>query len=317
MRAYIIRRLLLIIPTILLVCILVFLSMRLMPGTVIDMLQDALAGHGNIDRVALMHTLGLDQPIYVQFGKWVGNLITHGSLGTSLLTNKAVNEAVIPRIPVSLELGVIGIIVGLLIAFPIGIYSAIRQDSVGDYIGRSIAVLFIAVPNFWIGTLVVVLPAIWWHWTAPISYVPLTQNFLENMVQFMIPGTVLGLALSGTAMRMTRTMMLEVLRQDYTRTAWAKGLRERVVILRHALKNALIPVVTVIGLNIPILIGGTVVIESIFSLPGMGRLFMDSLLKRDYPTVAGINFIIAGFVLITNLGVDVTYAYLVPRIRYK
>lgn len=317
MSSYIVRRLFLMIPTLLLVCILVFLSLRLMPGSVIDLMQNALAGQGNVDRAELEHELGLDQPVQVQFGKWIGGLFTHGSLGTSVWTRKSVNEDVLPRIPVSFELGVIGILVGLLIAFPVGIYSATHQDTSGDYIGRSIAVLFIAMPNFWIGTMVVVFPAVWWHWIAPIGYVPITKDVWKNLSQFMIPGTVLGLALSGTAMRMTRTMMLEVLRQDYIRTAWAKGLNGRVVILRHALRNAMIPVLTVIGLNIPILIGGTVVIESIFSLPGMGRLFTDALLHRDYPTVAGINIVVACFVLITNLVVDLTYGYLDPRIKYK
>jgi len=317
MRNYIIRRVLLMIPTLLLVTIIVFLSIRLMPGTVIDQLQDQLAGVGEIDRDELMHVLGLDMPIHIQYGRWIGNLVLHGDLGTSLRTQRAVAEGIAPRVPVSLELGLIGIIVGLLIAIPVGVYSAIRQDTPGDYMGRSIAIGFISIPNFWIGTMVVVFPAIWWQWTPPIQYVPFAQNPIENLGQFMIPGVVLGLVLSGTTMRMARTMMLEVLRQDYVRTAWAKGLTERTVVMRHALRNALIPVLTTMGLNVPIMIGGTVIIEQIFCLPGMGRYFLDALSKRDYTTVCGLNLVIACFILVANLLIDLSYAYLDPRIRYE
>jgi len=317
MRNYIIRRVLLMIPTLLLVTIIVFLSIRLMPGSVIDQLQDQLAGVGEIDREELMHLLGLDMPIHVQYGRWIGNLVLHGDLGTSLRTQRAVAEGIAPRVPVSLELGLIGIIVGLLIAIPVGVYSAIRQDTLGDYMGRSIAIGFISIPSFWIGTMVVVFPAIWWQWTPPVQYVPFAQNPIENLGQFMIPGIVLGLVLSGTTMRMARTMMLEVLRQDYVRTAWAKGLTERTVVMRHALRNALIPVLTTMGLNVPIMIGGTVVIETIFCLPGMGRYFLDALNKRDYTTVCGLNLVIACFVLVANLLIDLSYAYLDPRIRYE
>jgi len=305
------------IPTLLLVTIIVFLSIRLMPGTVIDQLQDQLAGVGEIDRDELMHVLGLDMPIHIQYGRWIGNLVLHGDLGTSLRTQRAVAEGIAPRVPVSLELGLIGIIVGLLIAIPVGVYSAIRQDTPGDYMGRSIAIGFISIPNFWIGTMVVVFPAIWWQWTPPIQYVPFAQNPIENLGQFMIPGVVLGLVLSGTTMRMARTMMLEVLRQDYVRTAWAKGLTERTVVMRHALRNALIPVLTTMGLNVPIMIGGTVIIEQIFCLPGMGRYFLDALSKRDYTTVCGLNLVIACFILVANLLIDLSYAYLDPRIRYE
>jgi len=305
------------IPTLLLVTIIVFLSIRLMPGSVIDQLQDQLAGVGEIDREELMHLLGLDMPIHVQYGRWIGNLVLHGDLGTSLRTQRAVAEGIAPRVPVSLELGLIGIIVGLLIAIPVGVYSAIRQDTLGDYMGRSIAIGFISIPSFWIGTMVVVFPAIWWQWTPPVQYVPFAQNPIENLGQFMIPGIVLGLVLSGTTMRMARTMMLEVLRQDYVRTAWAKGLTERTVVMRHALRNALIPVLTTMGLNVPIMIGGTVVIETIFCLPGMGRYFLDALNKRDYTTVCGLNLVIACFVLVANLLIDLSYAYLDPRIRYE
>jgi peptide/nickel transport system permease protein len=208
-------------------------------------------------------------------------------------------------------------ITALLVAFPIGIYSAIRQDTAGDYLGRSFAILCIAVPGFWLGTMIFVFPAKWFSWTPPVIYYPITRDLWANLGQFIIPGILMGMAMSGTTMRMTRTMMLEVLRQDYIRTAWSKGLRERVIVVRHALKNALIPVITIIGLQLPILIGGSVIMEQIFALPGMGRLMLDALSARDYPVVSGVNLVVAMVILAANLLVDLTYAWLDPRIRYR
>jgi len=207
--------------------------------------------------------------------------------------------------------------VALIIAFPIGIYSAIRQDTWGDYIGRTFAILCIAVPGFWLGTLIIVFPSIWWGWSPSISLIRFPEDPMGNLVQFIVPAIVLGMALSGVTMRMTRTMMLEVLRQDYIRTAWSKGLKERVVVIRHALKNALIPVVTLVGLQLPILVGGTVIIEQIFSLPGMGRLIVEATFDRDYPMITGVMLFFAIAVMLINLFVDLTYAYFDPRVHYR
>ena len=324
MQAYIIRRLLLIIPTMFLVTVIVFLLVRLIPGNVIDiMLQEMTSGVGmeggleDIDREAIMHRLGLDLPIHVQYGRWVGGMILHGSLGDSLRTQRAATEMVAERIPVTVEIGLMALLLGLLIAIPLGIYSAIRQDTWGDYLGRSIAIGLIAIPGFWIGTMIMVFPSIWWHWTPPMEYIHLTEDPLGNIGMLIIPAVVLGTQMSGATMRMTRTMMLEVLRQDYIRTAWSKGLKERLVVTRHALKNALIPVVTIVGLQLPIMIGGTVIIEQIFNLPGVGRLMLDAINKRDYTIVSAVNLIIATFVLVNNLVVDLTYGYLDPRVRYR
>jgi peptide/nickel transport system permease protein len=208
------------------------------------------------------------------------------------------------------------IIFGLLIAIPIGVYSAIRQDTPGDYIGRTISILGIAIPNFWLGTIVVVYPAIWWGWSPPLELVSLREDPITNLKVFLLPSIVLGFALSGVTMRMMRAMMLEVLRQDYIRTAWAKGLKEKVIIIRHALKNALIPVVTLVGLQVPILIGGTVVVEQIFTLPGMGNLMLDAITQRDYPIISGLMLILGSTVLVNNLMVDLSYGLLDPRVRY-
>ncbi|MDE0228486.1 MAG: ABC transporter permease [Spirochaetaceae bacterium] len=208
------------------------------------------------------------------------------------------------------------IVIGLVIALPVGIYSAIRQDTAADYLGRSFAILGLATPNFWLALMVVLYPAIWWGWSPSMELIPLAEDPLGNLGMFLIPSLILGTASAAATMRMTRTMMLEVLRQDYIRTAWAKGLRERVVVMRHAVKNALIPVVTLIGLQLPILIGGSVIMENIFNLPGLGRLMVVALEERDYPVVSGVNLFFATAVVLFNLLIDLLYSYLDPRVRY-
>ena len=318
MRAYIIRRLLLLIPTLFLITIIIFLLARLVPGTAIDlMLAQQPATQDQIGRAALEHELGFDVPIHIQYVRWIGAIITHGDLGDSLWSRQSVAPNVLRRFPISFELWFIAILIGLLIAIPIGIYSAIRQDSVGDYIARGFAIACIALPSFWLGTLVMVFPSVWWRWSPPVEYLGFFQNPGQNLQMFLPPAIILGMGLSGMVMRMTRTMMLEVLRQDYIRTAWSKGLTEKVVVLRHAMKNALIPIVTIIGLQIPAVIGGSIILETIFQIPGVGRLMIDTVFNRDYPILQGINLITAAIVLLVNLGVDMTYAYLDPRVHYE
>ena len=336
MRAYIIRRLLLIIPTLFLLTILVFFLVRFLPGNVIDLIEaqmEAMAGGSGIeiDREAVMRILGLDVPAHVQYGRWIGVLPTpdfftgeshfngllQGTLGDSLWGGWSVEERILGGLPVTIELGVLAIIIGLLIALPIGIYSAIRQDTVADYAGRSIAIIGLATPNFWLALMVMIYPAIWWGWAPPMQLIPFTEDPLGNLGMFLIPSLILGTASAAATMRMTRTMMLEVLRQDYIRTAWSKGLKERVVIMRHALKNALIPVVTLIGLQLPILVGGAVIMENIFNLPGLGRLMVTALNDRDYPVVSGVNLFFATMVVGINLMIDLIYPFLDPRVRYS
>ena len=305
MRAYIIRRLLLIIPTLFILSIIVFLAVRLIPGDIIDVMviRMEFVG-GDFDREALEHMLGLDVPVHVQYGRWIGGIFLHGTLGKSILGDWSVEEKIIGRMPVTLELGVLAIVIGLVIALPVGIYSAIRQDTAADYAGRSIAIIGLATPNFWLGIMVMIFPAIWWGWAPPMKLIPFTEDPLGNLGMFIIPSVILGTAMAASTMRMTRTMMLEVLRQDYIRTAWSKGLKERIVIMRHAIKNALIPVVSLIGLQLPILVGGSVIMENIFALPGIGRLFLDALAQRDYPVVSGVNLVFASVVLLNNLFID-------------
>jgi peptide/nickel transport system permease protein len=241
----------------------------------------------------------------------------HGSLGRSLWTQEEVTYELMQRLPVTLELGLMALTISLIISIPIGVYSAIRQDTVGDYTARSFAISLIAVPYFWIGTLIIVFPSLWWDWSPEVQYIPITEDLKGNLLQFIIPAIVLGMGLSGTVMRMMRTTMLEVLREDYIRTAWAKGLGESVTVLRHALKNALIPVVTIVGLQIAILIGGAVIVEQIFTLPGLGSLLVESVYSRDYPIVSGTILFIGLMMLLINLAVDISYAFLDPRIRYS
>ena len=318
MRAYIIRRLLLIIPTLFILSILVFLSVRFIPGDVIDaMMADMGYMAGHIEREALEHMLGLDVPVHVQYGRWLGDIFLHGTLGESLLGDWTVEEKILGRLPVTIELGVMAIVIGLVIALPVGIYSAIRQYTAADYLGRSIAIIGLATPNFWLALMVMIYPAIWWGWSPPMELVSFTEDPLGNLGVLIIPSLILGTYLSASAMRMTRTMMLEVLRQDYIRTAWSKGLKERVVIIRHTIKNALIPVVTLAGLQLPILVGGSVIIENIFNLPGLGRLFLVALNNRDYPVVSGVNLVFATAVVGFNLMIDLIYPHLDPRVRYQ
>jgi len=321
---YIIRRLILLVPTLFFVTVIVFSMIRLIPGTVVDVLMSELINGGGgseggvtPDRALLEQKMGLDVPIHIQYAHWISDIILHGDLGDSLRSQRSVTELMAPKIPVTLELGIMALLLAMVISLPLGVYSAIRQDTGSDYIFRSIAIALIAVPSFWIATMVMVFPSIWWHWTPSTEYIALTHDPWGNIRMLLIPSAILGTSMAGSTMRMTRTMMLEVLRQDYIRTAWAKGLRERVVVLRHALKNAFIPVITIVGMQLPILVGGAVIIEQIFVLPGMGRLMLESINKRDYTLVSGINLLMAVFVLLANLIVDATYGFLDPRIRYR
>ena len=326
----------LLIPTLLLLTIFVFLLVRFIPGDVIDVMEreiDPWSGQGGavLDREGVERHLGLDVPLYVQYGRWIGVLPTpdtatgesrfrgllQGTLGTSLYYGFTIEEGILDRLPVTIELGAMALIIGWLIAFPVGIYSAIRQDTPADYVGRTAAVIGMALPNFWLGIMVMIFPAIWWGWAPPMKWVSFTEDPLGNIRLLIIPSMILGTAGAAGIMRLTRTMMLEVLRQDYIRTAWSKGLKERVVVIRHALRNVLIPIVTATGMILPALIGGSVIMENIFNLPGLGRLFVDALGKRDYPMVSAINLIMSSMVMINILIIDISYAWLDPRIRYS
>jgi peptide/nickel transport system permease protein len=321
MRQYIFRRILLIIPTLIGVTIVVSLLTQLLPGDFIDvMLADHVAGGEDKEaiRAKWEEELGWDKPWIVQYGIWLWNAI-QGDLGTSFIGGfQPVTKELESRIPVTLELGVLALLVGVAIALPVGIISAVRQDSAVDYVFRGGAILALSVPGFWLAVIIIriVFPQLGLP-SLPLLYNDPTENLAENMRQMYVPAIILGIGLAGPVMRLTRGEMLEVLRQDYVRTARAKGLQEDSVIVRHAMRNALIPVLTLIGLSASILIGGSVIMESIFSLPGMGLRMLVALKDRDIPVVMGIMVVISIVVIVANLVIDIAYSLVDPRIRYN
>ena len=316
MQAFVTRRLLALVPTLVFASLIVFVSMRLIPGDVIDLMlaqNDLSTDH---DRAAIEAALGLDQPMHVQYFRWIGGVL-EGDLGRSLWQNTPVTEQLAATLPITFELGFLALIVALTVALPIGVYSELKQDTLGDYAARSFSLVMLAIPSFWLGTLVMVFPSVWWRWSPALEYTPFFEDPLNNLAHMIVPAVLLGLSLSAVTMRMTRTMMREVLRQDYIRTARAKGLNEPLVVVRHALRNGLIPVVTLIGLQAPLLIGGAVILEQIFVVPGMGLLLLEAVFQRDYPVISGV-FLVVGFgVLVINLLVDLSYGWLDPKVRHQ
>ena len=306
------------VPTLVLASLIVFMAVRLIPGDVIDlMLAQNDISTDTKTRDQVIAALGFDKPIAQQYLDWISGIVLHANFGDSLWQGTPVLDQLRTRLPVTLGLSAIALVIGLLIALPIGIYSAIRQDTAGDYFARSFSILLLAVPSFWLGTMVMVFPSIWWGWSPPMEHVSFTEDPWNHVKNLVLPGAILGAALSAMTMRMTRTMMLEVLRQDYIRTAWAKGLDERLVITRHALRNALIPVITLVGLQAPLLLGGAVIIEQIFMIPGMGLLLLEAVQQRDYPIVTGVFLVVGIAVMVINLMVDLSYGLLDPKVRMR
>jgi peptide/nickel transport system permease protein len=314
MRQYVLKRLLLVVPTLLLISIIVFSMLRLIPGDIVVLMFEEKAYASDLE--ALRAKLGLDQPLHMQYFTWIGRVV-QGDLGESLWTKRPVVEEIVRRLPISAQLAAMALTTALCFALPIGVLSAIRQDTLKDYTARSLAIVLLSVPPFWKATLVIVLPSIWFGWAPPLQFTPLAQDPWQHFSQFILPALILGVGSGASVMRLTRALMLEVLRQDYIRTAWSKGLRERRVVLKHAFKNAIIPVVTIVGIQITQIASGSVIIETIFGLPGMGRFLVDAAFQRDYPVVQGVNLLIASIIVFVNLLVDMTYAYLDPRIRYQ
>lgn len=341
MRQYILKRLFLALPTLLGVSLIVFFMVRLIPGDVVQQ----IAGDNQVTadvRARIEHDLGIDKPAFFvtngdskfsikfhkdsQYVDWLKGIVTF-DFGTSLRDRTAIGDRLKNTLPTTLEMAVLAILVSLIIAIPVGMISAMRQDSLIDYVSRSVAIGFLAVPSFWLGTMIIVYASVWFTKATPLpqQYQQIWENPYQNL-RFMLfpfgyfipvgPAVVLGVSLSGTVMRLMRTQMLEVLRQDYVRTAWAKGLRERSVVTRHAVKNALIPVITVVGLQVPIVVGGSVIVESIYNVPGMGQWFFQAVGFRDYTSVQTIALLTAVAVIVSNLAVDIAYGYLDPRIRY-
>jgi peptide/nickel transport system permease protein len=313
MSTYVLRRLLIAIPSLLIASFIVFTLPRLIPGDVVQLMLDEKA-YGK-DLEDLRAKLGLSRPIHVQYVDWLAE-VARGNLGESLWTRQPVVAELARRLPVTATLGIMAITVAILIGIPIGVLAAVRQDGVLDFFARSAAILGLSIPSFVKAILVILLPAIWWGWTPLGRFVEFSRDPVAYLFQFVLPAVILGVASAAGIMRLTRGMLLEVLRQDYVRTAWSKGLRERVVVLKHALKNAVIPVVTVLGLQVAAIAGGAVIIEWIFGIPGMGQFLVDAIVQRDYPVIQGINLVIVTVIVVTNLTVDLVYAVLDPRIRY-
>jgi len=317
MRTYLAKRLLLIVPTLLGVASLVFVIMRVIPGDVALLI---LGGDsGQIDRAqlaAMHHRLGLDQPLLVQFGTWLWAVL-HFDFGVSLWTGRPVVEELLVRLPLSLELAILATIVAVVLAIPFGMLAAVRQDSWLDYVIRVISIGGLAIPSFWAGILVILFLVIYFGWGPPLEFTPPWVDPWQNFQQMVWPVVTVGYRYAAVTTRMTRSTLLEVMREDYIRTAWAKGLRERVVVVRHALKNAMLPVITLIGTEFAFLIGGLVVTETVFTLNGVGRFVVDAVAHRDYPVVQALVFVIAFGFVIVNLLIDMTYAWFDPRIRYR
>ena len=318
MAKYVLRRLIGMIPTWLIIMFMVVFMVRLIPGSIVDLLLQDQGGGGSyqagIDRAQVEHRLGLDQPVYVQYVKYVAG-VAQGNLGASLWDQQSVVSLIAQRVPVTAQVALVAIVTSVFVSIPIGVISAVRRDSPVDYLLRSISILGISVPGFAIGTAIVIFPTLWWGVTVSFKYVSFADDPIGHLKLIIPPAMVLGVQLSASVARLTRTMMLEVLQEDYIRTARAKGLQEPKIVVKHALKNALIPVVTVLGIQITNLLGGSVITETIFALPGLGRLMVSSIGSRDYPVVQGIVVMTAIFVMCMNLAVDVSYGYLDPRAR--
>lgn len=313
MTGYVVRRILMVVPVLVGVTLITFFAMRVIPGNVAAVQLGEYATPEAIEAFEEEH--GLDDPLVEQYFRWVGGMLRL-DFGDSLRGTGSVLDRIAGRFPITLELAGFALFFSLIIAVPAGTISAVKQDTVLDYVVRIISMAGLAIPSFVIASMMIVLPAQWFGWIPPLQYIPFREDPLGNIGYFMLPAIALGAALAGTVMRMVRSQLLESLRQDYVRTAQAKGLRGDIVVRRHALRNALIPVVTLVGLQLGVLIGGTIIVEQIFNIPGMGRLMIESVNLRDYPVVQGIVVIMAVAYVFINLAIDIGYGWLDPRIRY-
>ncbi len=313
MRRYILRRLLLLLPTLLLVSFMVFCIVRVLPGDAVSLMV-AEMGFAD-DEAELRSMLGLDKPLATQYATYITKALK-GDLGISLWSGEPVLEEIGRRLPLTFRLALMALFWTVLTGIPLGVFSALKQDTWLDYLMRSASIGGLSVPSFWLATLLMVFGAVLFQWVPPIDFVPFREDPLGSLSQLVAPSLVLSVALSAGIMRMTRTMMLEVMREDYIRTARSKGLGEWVVVIRHALSNSLIPVLSIMGIQLAFLVGGTVIMESIFVLPGMGKYLLDAIAWRDYPVIQGINLFICTLIVGINLAIDLLYGLIDPRIRY-
>ena len=315
MKAYIAQRLGIGLVTLFGMSVVIFLLLRLAPGNIVDILFSTGGYVNPSERAAIERELGLDKPLWAQYGEWMGQLAV-GNLGKSYRYDLPAWEIIRPLIPVTLELALLSLIISVALGVPLGVISAVRQDTRLDYVLRVFSLAGLSMPSFWLGMVIILGLVAWIGWIPPVTYVRMSENFWLHAVQFMLPALAVGYRSSALIMRITRSSLLEVLREDYVRTAWAKGQTRRAVIWRHALKNAILPVVTVIGIEFAFLIGGLVVTETVFNLPGLARFLVQAILWRDYPIVQNLVMFIAVVVILSNLLVDMLYGVLDPRVRY-
>jgi peptide/nickel transport system permease protein len=314
-RRYIVGRLLLMIPTLIGVAILTFVIMRAVPGDIVALrYAGSSVPQEIIDQER--HILGLDKPMWAQFVDWMTS-ISHFDLGQSLWTGNSVIEEVQVRMPLSIELAILATLFAVALAIPLGVVAAVKQDSWVDYAIRVFSIGGLAMPSFWIGIMMVLVTLTLWGWAPPVVFTPLFEDPVANLAGLILPAIAVGYRYSAVSMRMTRSTVLEVLREDYVRTARAKGLRETLVVVRHALRNALLPVVTVVSLEFAFLIGGLVVTEQVFNLNGIGKLLVDAVAHRDYPLIQALVLLLAAVFVLVNFVVDMVYVVLDPRIRYS
>ncbi|HEV8229005.1 MAG TPA: ABC transporter permease [Candidatus Limnocylindria bacterium] len=314
MRTYVVGRLLLMIPTLIGVAILTFVIMRAVPGDIVAL---RYAG-GAVPQEVIdqeRHLLGLDKPMWAQFVDWMTS-IAHLDLGQSLWTGHSVVDEVLVRMPLSIELAILATLFAIAFAIPLGVVAAVKQDSWVDYAIRIFSIGGLAMPSFWIGIMMVLITLTVWGWAPPVTFTPLLEDPVANLAGLILPAISVGYRYSAVSMRMTRSTVLEVLREDYVRTARAKGLRETLVVVRHALRNALLPVVTVVSLEFAFLIGGLVVTEQVFNLNGIGKLLVDAVAHRDYTLIQALVLLLAAVFVLVNFVVDMVYVLLDPRIRY-
>ncbi|HET7343272.1 MAG TPA: ABC transporter permease [Methylomirabilota bacterium] len=316
MTRYLVVRLYSMLLTLLGLTVLVFLMLRLIPGTVVEQLIGADAVVSPAMVAELKRFFGLDQPWWLQYARWLGGLV-HGDLGMSWRTGKPVLALILERLPLTIELTLLAVAFSLLLGIPAGVVSAARRDHAVDNVTRVGALLGLSIPVFWQGTMLILFFSIYLRWMPPVVWVDFWADPKGNLTIMALPAVCLGTASAANIARTTRACMLDVLRSEYIRTAAAKGLTRRLVVLKHALKNALIPIVTVAGLQIGILLGGTVVVEEVFTLPGVGRLVLWSIYQRDYPLTQSTILFVAVMFMTINLGVDLLYAWLDPRIHYS
>jgi len=315
MGQYIVRRLLLAIPVLVVVSILIFGGTRVVPGDICFIVLGSAEGATRERCDDIEHELGLDRPVVQQYFTWAANAL-QGDLGRSMVQRRPVLEVMGDRIPTTVELTLLASVLAVVVALPIGVYSALKQDKLPDVVLRVVTIGWLSMPSFWVGTMLVTLPAVWWGYATPVPYVQFWVDPLKNLEQMYLPAISLALALSATLARLTRSSMLEVLRQDYVRTARAKGLQERVVLSKHALKNAMLPVITLVGIQLGFLLSGTVVLEFLFALPGLGTLLIESVITKDFAQVQGLVLFFAIMILLINIAVDLSYALFDPRVRY-